>query len=86
MLSTHKNQDILPKVRALENSMQTIAALQEQLALFFTDKVHLLMLQNVEYFILCVMRCTVSCQNVTAIFFRNRGSGFRCEKNLAMCE
>ena len=39
MLSSFKNQEFLPKMRALENSFHSMAVFQEQFAAFFTDKV-----------------------------------------------
>ena len=37
--NTLKNQEFLLKIRALENSVQSMATFQEQFALFFTEKV-----------------------------------------------
>ena len=51
MLSTLKNQEFLPKMRALEKSVQSMATFQEQFAVFFNDKVHVL-LYNLETVVL----------------------------------
>lgn len=40
VLSTLKNQEFLPKMKALENSVHSMAVFQEQFATFFTDKVY----------------------------------------------
>lgn len=39
-LNTLRNEEFLPKMRALENSVQSMANFQEQLMVFFTDKVN----------------------------------------------
>lgn len=39
VLYSLKNQEFLPKMRALENSFHSMAVFQEQFAAFFTDKV-----------------------------------------------
>ena len=43
MLSTHKDQEFLPKMRALENSVQSMASFQEQFSVFFSEKVSFLL-------------------------------------------
>ena len=39
MLHTLKNEEFLPKMRELEISVHSMAAFQEQFAVFFNDKV-----------------------------------------------
>lgn len=39
-LNTLRNEEFLPKMRALENSVLSMANFQEQLMVFFTDKVN----------------------------------------------
>lgn len=39
MLNTLKNEEFLPKMRELEISVHSMAAFQEQFAVFFNDKV-----------------------------------------------
>lgn len=38
-VSSHLDQEFLPKMKALEDSIQSMAAFQEQFALFFNEKV-----------------------------------------------